>query len=479
MNPTATARKEAVRDPTAQVASPLRIWGGEPWSLHDLLWASRCMQVVRSGSGAGGVRKGPALYLLVRADQLVLLDMQQILKKMHWAAPRAVRLRVAVRDSKDYTEAVAEHADGIRFVREYGRAVRRCERVWITAEIGLAREWAAASDARAGTRAIRGLVETRDLLSIATEGFSGAADEVTSQDWLAGAMSQWKRINAVLPHVFEYQPGVWVHERARLNPGVRIVGNAWIGADVSLDAGTVVAGPVLIADDVSPDPVAETTVADVDWDLTRSPHWSLPSLTSGSSMRRLIKRCFDVVFSLCVLVGTLPLYVPILIAIALEDGRPFFFAHTRQTLGGREFPCLKFRTMRSDAEQVKAALLSKNAADGPQFYMEDDPRVTRVGRILRKYQLDEFPQFLNVLAGHMSVVGPRPSPEKENQYCPTWREARLSVRPGVTGLWQVSRTREPQTDFQEWIRYDLEYVQHQSFVGDLRIIFETVRGILT
>jgi lipopolysaccharide/colanic/teichoic acid biosynthesis glycosyltransferase len=167
-----------------------------------------------------------------------------------------------------------------------------------------------------------------------------------------------------------------------------------------------------------------------------------------------------------------------MIAIAAEDGRPFFFAHRRQTLGGREFPCLKFRTMRRDAEKIKAQLQAENRADGPQFFIENDPRVTRVGRILRRYQLDEIPQFLNVLVGHMSVVGPRPSPDKENQYCPAWREARLSVRPGVTGLWQVSRTREPQTDFQEWIRYDLEYVQHQSFVGDLRIIADTIRYIL-
>jgi lipopolysaccharide/colanic/teichoic acid biosynthesis glycosyltransferase len=134
--------------------------------------------------------------------------------------------------------------------------------------------------------------------------------------------------------------------------------------------------------------------------------------------------------------------------------------------------------MRKDAEQIKAQLIAENSADGPQFFMENDPRVTRIGRFLRKVQFDELPQFINVLAGHMSVVGPRPSPEKENQYCPAWREARLSIRPGVTGLWQVSRTREPQTDFQEWIRYDLEYVQHQSFVGDLRIIFETVRHII-
>lgn len=127
-----------------------------------------------------------------------------------------------------------------------------------------------------------------------------------------------------------------------------------------------------------------------------------------------------------------------------------------------------------DAERMKRELAMANQADGPQFFISDDPRLLRVGKFLRKFQLDELPQFWNVLLGHMSVVGPRPSPERENQYSPAWREARLSVRPGVTGLWQVRRTREPLTDFQEWIRYDLEYVRHYSFARDMKIVVETI-----
>jgi lipopolysaccharide/colanic/teichoic acid biosynthesis glycosyltransferase len=98
--------------------------------------------------------------------------------------------------------------------------------------------------------------------------------------------------------------------------------------------------------------------------------------------------------------------------------------------------------------------------------------------VLRDLQLDEIPQFINVLVGDMSVVGPRPSPFKENQYCPPWREARLSVRPGVTGLWQISRTRAAGSDFQEWIKYDIEYVERQSFRLDLWIIYKTVLLVL-
>ena len=106
--------------------------------------------------------------------------------------------------------------------------------------------------------------------------------------------------------------------------------------------------------------------------------------------------------------------------------------------------------------------------------MEHDPRITKVGRVLRKLQLDELPQFFNVLLGQMSVVGPRPSPFSENQYCPGWREARLSVRPGVTGLWQIRRTRADGADFQEWIRYDIEYVEQASFWLDVYIIWKTI-----
>jgi lipopolysaccharide/colanic/teichoic acid biosynthesis glycosyltransferase len=134
--------------------------------------------------------------------------------------------------------------------------------------------------------------------------------------------------------------------------------------------------------------------------------------------------------------------------------------------------------MHSDAERMKQQLIGRNQADGPQFFMVKDVRVTRVGRFLRKTRLDELPQFLNVLAGHMSVVGPRPSPYKENQFCPPWREARLSVRPGITGLWQVKRTRQAGQDFQEWIRYDIEYVENASFWLDLMIIARTVVAIV-
>ena len=191
------------------------------------------------------------------------------------------------------------------------------------------------------------------------------------------------------------------------------------------------------------------------------------------------KRLFDIAFALFAIVISLPLCIPVALMIKLYDRGPVFFAHRRETLHGRPFPCLKFRTMITNAEALKQKLREKNQVDGPQFKIAADPRVTPLGNFLRKTNIDELPQFLNVLLGHMSVVGPRPSPLEENQLCPAWREARLSVKPGITGLWQISRskTRGP-TDFQEWIFFDTQYVERRNFLLDIRILLLTVKELL-
>ena len=130
------------------------------------------------------------------------------------------------------------------------------------------------------------------------------------------------------------------------------------------------------------------------------------------------------------------------------------------------------------ADKIQDELRALNQADGPQFNLNDDPRISAVGRFLRNTYIDEIPQFFNVLLGQMSVVGPRPSPESENTLCPPWRDARLSVRPGITGLWQVCRTRQPMKDFQEWIYYDIKYVKNLSFKTDLWICWQTVKKMM-
>ena len=186
------------------------------------------------------------------------------------------------------------------------------------------------------------------------------------------------------------------------------------------------------------------------------------------------KRAVDLVGSLVALLIQLPFYPIIALAIKLSSPGPIFYGHVRQGRHGKNFRCWKFRTMVINAEEIKRKLMAQNEVDGPQFKMKDDPRIFAVGRWLRRLNIDEWPQFWNVLVGQMSIVGPRPSPDRENQMCPAWREARLSVRPGITGLWQVMRTRgRGESDFQEWIYYDIQYIKKQSFFLDVKIMLKT------
>jgi lipopolysaccharide/colanic/teichoic acid biosynthesis glycosyltransferase len=281
----------------------------------------------------------------------------------------------------------------------------------------------------------------------------------------------WNDPSRVVPEIDSESPRVWRHNLTVIDPEARFVAPAWIGAGVKIAAEDVIVGPTVLWDR-PPQRRAHEIVFSPLVGAQRA------SRTSKSRRMQFLKRGFDIVFSLCALAVTLPLYPFILLAIYLEDGRPFLFVQRRETLGGRIFPCLKFRSMRKDAERVKHELATLNRADGPQFYIDKDPRLTYVGAALRKLQLDELPQFFNVLVGHMSVVGPRPSPYSENQYCPPWREARLSVRAGITGLWQVMRTRRNAADFQEWIRYDIQYIDNLSWKLDLWIIWRTCLTML-
>jgi lipopolysaccharide/colanic/teichoic acid biosynthesis glycosyltransferase len=187
-----------------------------------------------------------------------------------------------------------------------------------------------------------------------------------------------------------------------------------------------------------------------------------------------LKAAFDVVASGLGLLLLSPLLALIALLVRLESDGPVFYGDRREGKGGRVFRCLKFRTMVAGADSQQRELMAKNQVDGPQFKMDHDPRITRLGRVLRALNLDELPQLLNVLRLEMSLVGPRPSPFRENQMCVPWRDGRLSVRPGITGLWQVCRHDRAQGDFHQWIQFDLLYVRHMSFVVDLKILAATV-----
>jgi len=191
-----------------------------------------------------------------------------------------------------------------------------------------------------------------------------------------------------------------------------------------------------------------------------------------------LKRICDFVGASIVLVFFAPVFPVIALVIKLTSSGPVFYKAGRQGLHGRQFDCIKFRSMAVGAEEIQERLRVVSQVDGPQFKMEKDPRVSAVGQFLRDTYLDEIPQFINVFMGQMSIVGPRPSPEQENALCPHWRDARLSVRPGITGLWQICRTRAESKDFQEWVHYDTEYVRSLSVWLDLWVCWKTAQKLI-
>jgi exopolysaccharide biosynthesis polyprenyl glycosylphosphotransferase len=190
-----------------------------------------------------------------------------------------------------------------------------------------------------------------------------------------------------------------------------------------------------------------------------------------------LKRAIDVVGALAVLLVTLPVWLFVALAIKLDSPGPIFFVQRRCGQYGKVFPFYKFRTMRTDAEARKAELRALNEKSGPVFKIERDPRVTRVGRLLRKYSIDELPQVLNVLMGHMSLVGPRPPVPAEVEKYELDHRGRLSMRPGITCLWQVSGRNE--IEFEDWVKLDIEYVERWSLLLDLQILLATFPAVIS
>jgi len=192
---------------------------------------------------------------------------------------------------------------------------------------------------------------------------------------------------------------------------------------------------------------------------------------------RFGKRLLDIVGAFVALLLGAPLLAFLALLIKLESRGPVIYRSTRIGRGGRPFHFYKLRSMVQDADRQRHEIAHMNEADGPVFKIERDPRITRIGRLLRSTSLDEIPQFYNVLIGDMSLVGPRPPiPSEVAQYEP-WQLRRLDVRPGITCLWQISgRSR---IGFQEWMRLDLEYIKHQSLRLDLKILLRTIPAVLS
>ena len=168
--------------------------------------------------------------------------------------------------------------------------------------------------------------------------------------------------------------------------------------------------------------------------------------------------------------------VVIALAVVLSSRGPVLYRSWRPGIGGEPFACFKFRTMRTDADQIQADLESLNEASGALFKIRDDPRMTPVGRVLRRYSLDELPQLFNVVLGQMSLVGPRPLPQRDFERLEEWHKKRYLVLPGVTGLWQVSGRSE--LDFDDLVRLDFLYLERWSIGLDLTILMKTVPAVL-
>lgn len=199
--------------------------------------------------------------------------------------------------------------------------------------------------------------------------------------------------------------------------------------------------------------------------------------TPTRSAELAIKRVLDICGAVIGLVLSAPLFAGLAVLVRLDDGGPVFYAQERVGRYGRRFRMLKLRTMAVGAESQRAGLSAQSDVTGPAFKMDNDPRITRVGRFLRRSSLDELPQLVHVLRGDMSLVGPRPPlPEEVDQYA-RWQRRRLSMRPGLTGLWQVTARDEP--DVALWIALDLEYIDQWSLVGDLQLLARTVPAVLS
>ncbi|MBD7916610.1 exopolysaccharide biosynthesis polyprenyl glycosylphosphotransferase [Clostridium sp. Sa3CUN1] len=188
------------------------------------------------------------------------------------------------------------------------------------------------------------------------------------------------------------------------------------------------------------------------------------------------KRVLDILCSIIGLIILSPIILIVAIFIKLESKGPIIFLQKRVGLNGKEFNMYKFRSMVKNAEELKEKLAKQNEMSGPMFKIKDDPRVTKVGKFIRKTSIDELPQLINVLKGEMSLVGPRPSLPKEVAKFEKWMLKRLDVKPGLTCYWQVSGRNN--IDFEDWMKLDLKYVEDRSFLLDLKLIFKTFLVLL-
>jgi lipopolysaccharide/colanic/teichoic acid biosynthesis glycosyltransferase len=417
------------------------------------------------------------VFLLLERDELLVFDLRQIAETLLWNAADLTRVQILEPVKDGYRERLVFGADGAvsRIERRYKAERRVGGQALLAQRRRQAEIWAASDSASEAIAAMRGTRRFRiDTIDCSGRMFGAASDDERDA-CIRTIAASWAHPERVIEGIRPLANGIFGLEGDTLATGDRCVGPVWLGARRSGGERSDAIGPAVVWDDAPRQPVRVRAISEI-----FSPEYARSSRERDAQTDWYdpLKRMIDFTAAAIGLVVLAPLIAFIAVAIALDDGFPVFFGHRRQSRGGRVFRCWKFRTMRRNAEALVAELRKQNLCDGPQVFIRNDPRVTRVGRLLRKTQLDELPQLWNVLRGDMSLVGPRPSPENENQFCPAWREKRLSVRPGITGLWQVMRTRAPGKDFQEWIQFDIEYVDGKSPWLDIRILWLTLVGMV-
>jgi lipopolysaccharide/colanic/teichoic acid biosynthesis glycosyltransferase len=506
-----------------------RLWGHDPVELHDHFWRQIGVEVVRPGTrddaagvdpvgqGLGGPAPRIRGYLLLGIDELTAFGPASALKRIAGRRRRSLQVDLIDPAAGGIRERIeADERDTLVSIERRYDAPAPRGTVLLSSDRRLADWWRRsvhpARHPRAATAVDRASARRRVLRHQPVAGLLEDADDPQACiRWLETMLRLDPSLAGTVPGVSAVEPGVWAHDSARIGPNVSLAGPLWIGEHVVLEGNASVVGPRMMLDD-APRLGGVSTAGSLRRTATAAAGGVAAATATrtrrGGLLRRLLGRgrthgvaeafataesvpttlpvrpeprsirVFNIIVSGAVLTAVLPLFPLIMLAIRLEDGRPFFFGHVRQTRGGRNFTCWKFRTMCRDAERMKAMLERENVCDGPQFHIADDPRLLKVGRLLRRFHLDELPQLWNVLRGDMNLVGPRPSPDEENQYCPAWREARLSVKPGLTGLWQIRRTRAPMADFQELIRWYMEYVERRSWRLDLWIMWRTAVGLV-
>lgn len=195
-----------------------------------------------------------------------------------------------------------------------------------------------------------------------------------------------------------------------------------------------------------------------------------------SAYQLAVKRLIDIVVSLIAILVLIPLSLVVAVAIKLDSKGPVLFKQARVGRNGGLFTLYKFRSMHENADQIKQSLGDMNEAQGPVFKIKHDPRITKVGAFIRKTSLDELPQFINVLRGEMSLVGPRPPLPQEVEKYTDYQRGRLAVKPGLTCLWQVQG--RSSVSFDRWVELDLEYIRRQSILLDLSIMVKTIPAVL-